>query len=327
MDTQKMPDSPATEPFPTFLRLPFVSNAKLLDIAIAGVPFDGGTRLRVGSRQAPRQIRTASELLHGLHLKHGFSPLDLCTLGDVGDVVIAPFDQDANLAAIEAFFAELWDSGAAPVAIGGDHLITLPILRAIGRTTPLAVVQFDAHADTAMASPEGARFTSSTPFRRAVEEGLVDPRRFVQIGLRGTLGSMERMDWARAQGIRQFTVDEMYDIGIDAVIRETRSIIGHHPTYVTFDIDGIDPAYAPGTGTPVVGGFSSYEAQRILRGLSGAAVIGGDVTEVSPPYDLRGITALLGASLVHEIICLVAQTRAGRKEGLQPASSAAASPN
>ena len=298
----------ATRPSATFMGLPFPQDIESLDIAVLGVPWDGGTPVRVGSRHGPAQIRAMSERIHGRHPIYGVSPFELCAVGDVGDVTTPPFDQQAGLLAIEAFYRRLAAAKVSSVTAGGDHLVTLPILRAIVKERPIALVQFDAHCDTADTSRDGNRYSSSTPFRRAIEEELLDPSRIVQIGIRGSVRSFESMQWALDHGIRQITVDDLHDRGIDAVVRQVREIIGDRPSYVTFDIDGIDPAFAPGTGAPVIGGLTSYEAQRILRGLSGARIIGGDVVEVSPPYDLANMTSLLGASLLYEILCLVAQT-------------------
>lgn len=303
-------DGAADRPSSTFMATPFTSDTTNLGVAIIGVPWDGGTPVRVGARYAPGEIRRMSERIHARHPIYGTSPFELCKVADLGDVRTMPFDQSASLAAIEAFFRHIADNAVAPVTAGGDHLITLPILRALARNRPFALVQFDAHSDTADTSRDGSKLSSATPFRRAIEEGLLDPKRVVQIGIRGAVRSFEKMQWAFDQGIRQITVDEIHDSGLKAVISKIREIIGEHPTYVTFDIDGVDPAFAPGTGAPVVGGVTSYEAQRIIRGLAGAQIIGGDVVEVSPPYDLQSITSLLGASLLYEILCLVAQTRA-----------------
>lgn len=312
----------AARPSATFMGLPFLRDIESLDIAVLGVPWDGGTPVRVGSRHGPEQIRAMSERIHGRHPIYGVSPFELCAIGDIGDVTVPPFDQQAGLLAIEAFYRRLAAAKVSPVTAGGDHLVTLPVLRAIAKDRPFALVQFDAHCDTADTSRDGNRYSSSTPFRRAIEEELLDPRRVVQIGIRGPVRSFEKMQWALDHGVRQITVDDLHDQGIDAVVRQVREIIGDQPTYVTFDIDGIDPAFAPGTGAPVVGGLTSYEAQRILRGLNGARVLGGDVVEVSPPYDLANMTSLLGASLLYEILCLVAQTLS-QKSGARLAAAGA----
>ena len=292
----------------TFMGCRRAPDLERLDIACVGVGWDGGTRRRAGSRHAPTEVRVMSERIHALHPDLAASPFDHCAVGDVGDVEVALFDQAQGMASIEAFYERVSAAGVSPVTIGGDHLVTLPILRAIRRDEPLAMVQFDAHADTSDASVEGHRYTSSTPIRRAVEEGLLDPTRIVQIGLRGTVRNREGQEWGRQQGIRQVTMDELYDNGIAQVAAEVRRVIGDHPTYVSFDIDGLDPAFAPGTGAPVAGGLTSYEALRLLRGLFGATVVGGDVVEISPPYDVQRQTALVGATIVFEIICLVART-------------------
>ena len=299
-----------TQSSSAFMALPFASDMQGLDIAIFGVPFDGGTPVRIGSRHGPRSIRSMSERIHGFHPTYQLSPFARCRVADVGDVEIPPYDKNASLKAIEALGAHLVAADVAPLALGGDHLISLPILRSLAPKAPLALVQFDAHCDTADLSRDGNRYTSATPFRRAIEEGLLDPKHIVQVGLRGTVRSYDKMQWALDQGIRQITIDELRDTGLQATIREVRSIIGDRLTYVTFDIDGIDPTCAPGTGAPVVGGMTSYEALRLLRGLYGARIVGGDVVEVSPPFDLGDMTALLGATLAYEILCLIAKARA-----------------
>jgi guanidinopropionase len=298
----------------SFMQLPHVSAFDELDIAIVGVPWDGGTASPVGSRHAPRTIRVMSNRLRRLHPLLETSPFDMCAVGDVGDVKIDPFDQAKSLTAIEAFYSELASHGVHPITAGGDHLVTLPILRAVARHAPVGVVHFDAHSDTAEAGSDGSRYTAATPFRRAVEEGLVDPKRVVQIGLRGTVRSNERNRWARDVGMRQVTMDDLYKLGLDGVIRAAREIIGDAPAYVSFDIDGIDPAFAPGTGTPVIGGLTTYESQRILQGLRGLDLVGGDVVEVSPQYDLNDLTSLVGASLMFEILCLVVDAQDRRRK-------------
>lgn len=305
----------------SFMQLPYAKELAQIDIAIVGVPWDGGTVSPVGSRHAPRTIRAMSQRLRRLHPSLEISPFDMCKIADLGDVKVDPFDQAKSLAAIEAFYAGLAARNIIPVTAGGDHLVTLPILRAVARKAPFGVVHFDAHSDTAESGSDGSRFTAATPFRRAVEEGLVDPKRVIQIGLRGTVRSNERMRWAREAGMRQITMDDLYEIGIDGVIRAARDMMGSEPTYISFDIDGIDPAFAPGTGTPVIGGLTTYESQRILQGLRGLNLVGGDVVEVSPQYDLNDVTSLVGASLIFEIVCLVAEARAQRTKAKSFASA------
>ena len=210
-----------------------------------------------------------------------------------------------------------------PLSAGGDHLITLPILRGIAQEAPLGMVHFDAHSDTWDPYFGGYKYTHGTPFRRAVEEGLLDPKRTVQIGIRGSLYKRDDIDLGRAQGMRVITIEEYFDLGVDKVIAEARRVVGDGPTYVSFDVDGLDPAYAPGTGTPEVGGYTPHEAQRMLRGLRGLDLVGGDVVEVSPPFDMSGNTALWRHHDVGDP--LPALRGGGQAEGqdLTPSSSSA----
>ena len=204
-------------------------------------------------------------------------------------------------------------AGVVPISAGGDHLITLPIMRAIAKGRALGMVHFDAHTDTSDKYFGENYYTHGTPFRRAIEEGLLDPRRTVQIGIRGALYSDSDADWGADQGIRVITIEEFYDLGVDAVIAEARRVVGAGPTYVSFDVDGLDPVYAPGTGTPEIGGFTTFEAQKMLRGLAGLDLVGGDVVEVAPPFDPSGNTAIVGATMMFEILCVLAEAVAARR--------------
>ena len=198
------------------------------------------------------------------------------------------------------------EAGAAPLSAGGDHLVTLPILRAIARDRPVGVVHFDAHSDTSDSYFGGEKYTHGTPFRRAIEEGLIDPHRMIQIGVRGSMYDADEKDWAEQVGIRIVHIEEFFRLGPEAVTTEARRIVGDGPAYITFDVDGLDPVYAPGTGTPEIGGFSTAEAQRMIRGLAGLDLVGGDVVEVAPPFDPGGNTALVGATMMFEILCVLA---------------------
>jgi guanidinopropionase len=297
----------------TFMRLPVVRDPKGLDIALVGVPWDGGTTNRAGARHGPREIRNMSSLMRMVHPVSRIAPYALAQVADLGDAPVHPFDIDGNLARIEAFFARIHAAGAVPLSAGGDHLITLPIFRAIARARPLGMVHFDAHSDTNDVYFGDQRYTHGTPFRRAIEEGLLDPRRTIQIGIRGSMYGPDDNDWAREQGIRLVTIEEYFDLGADKVIAEARRVAGNGPTYISFDVDGLDPVYAPGTGTPEVGGYTTFEAQKMLRGLQGLDLVGGDVVEVAPPFDPSGNTALVGATMMFEILCLLADARARRR--------------
>jgi guanidinopropionase len=300
----------------TFMRLPMRADATGLDIALLGIPFDGGTTNRPGTRHGPRQMREMSAMLRRVHPVTRTEPYRLCRIADVGDVNANPMDLMGALEAIEARVAELRAGGAWTLSAGGDHLISLPILRGIHRAAPglgpLGMVHFDAHSDTNDSYFGGSRFTHGTPFRRAIEEGLLDPKRIVQLGIRGSLFDPEDMVWAREVGVRIVTIEECDDLGPAGVIAEARRVVGDGPAYLTFDVDSLDPAFAPGTGTPEAGGFTPREAQRLLRGLSGLNLIGADVVEVSPPFDASGGTALVGVTMMFEILCLLAEARTRR---------------
>ncbi len=291
---------------PTFMRLPIERDPAKLDIALVGVPWDGGTTNRAGARHGPREIRNMSTLMRRVHHVSKVAPYELCRVGDHGDTPVNPINLQDSLKRIEAFFARLHKAGATPLSAGGDHLVTLPILRAIARGRPVGLIHFDAHSDTGDTYFGGEKYTHGTPFRRAVEEGLIDPRRIIQIGIRGSMYSADEKDWAESVGIRIVHIEEFFRLGTEGVIAEIRRVIGDGPAYVSFDVDGLDPVYAPGTGTPEIGGYSTAEAQAMIRGLAGLDLIGGDVVEVAPPFDPSGNTALVGATMMFEILCVLA---------------------
>ncbi|HSG91739.1 MAG TPA: agmatinase, partial [Pseudomonadales bacterium] len=281
----------------TFMRVPHVGLDAGLDIALAGVPFDLGATGRNGQRAGPAQVREMSRLIRQVNASTRVAPFEVCRVGDVGDAPVKVFDLMGTLDAIAAFYAAVHDAGAVPVSAGGDHTVTLPILRGIARNGPLACIQFDAHADT-LDELVGNRYNHATPFRRAVEEGLIDPRRTVQVGLRGTRYSDEDIQYGYDVGMRVITMDDYEAMGRDAVIAECRRIVGDAPVYVTYDIDGLDPVYCPGTSAPEPGGLTMRDSQVMIRGLQGLDVIGGDVCEVLPALDPAGHTALNAANLM-----------------------------
>lgn len=287
----------------TFMRLPTASPDQV-DIAVVGVPFDGGTTNRPGARHGPREVRNQSSLVRRVHHVTGKSPFDLARIADCGDVSVSPLDLSGALDAISAFFADIRRAGVRPLAIGGDHLVTLPILRGLA-DKPLGLIHFDAHSDT-YDEFFGNRYNHGTPFRRAIEEGLLDPKRMIQIGIRGSISSADNYDFARAAGIRIVFIEEFMDRGVDSVMAEARSIVGDSATYVSFDIDALDPSFAPGTGTPEIGGITTYQAQKMVRALAGLDIAGADLVEVSPPLDPSGMTALTGATLLFELLCVMA---------------------
>ncbi len=297
----------------SFMRLPVVENAKDLDIALVGIPWDGGTTNRAGARHGPREVRNQSSLMRRAHHVTGIQPFSVANVADVGDLAVNPIDLQASLASIEAGIRAIVDEGAIPLSVGGDHLITLPILRAVFRGRKLGLIHFDAHSDTNDRYFGDNLYTHGTPFRRAIEEGLLDPSRIVQIGIRGSIYETGEHDWARAQGVRIIYMEEFVQRGAEAVIEEARQIVGGGPTYVTFDIDSIDPSMAPGTGTPEIGGFTTREAQQMVRLLGDIAIVGADVVEVAPPFDVGNVTALAGATMLFELLCMVAGQVAGRR--------------
>ena len=274
---------------------------------MVGVPYDGAVTNRPGARHGPREVRSASSMIREIHPVTHSNPFELCRVGDAGDV---PFENLYDIqvvhAEIETFFRALGDDGLMSLAIGGDHSVTLPILRALAKEGSLGLIQVDAHTDT-WDSFMGSDLSHGAPFRRAVEEGLIDPSRTVQIGIRGAQNSMEGWDFSDSTGMRVLFMDELTRIGAEAAAQEARRIVGHGPTYLSFDIDGLDPAFAPGTGTPEVGGLTTVEALTLLRGLRGVQLVGADVVEVAPPFDPTGITALAGATMAYELLCLLSE--------------------
>jgi guanidinopropionase len=291
-----------------FFRLPAVSDLSLLDVALIGVPFDGGTTNRAGARHGPREIRNQSSLIRRINA-NGVSPFEVLRVADFGDSPVNPINLLDALEKIEVFFKPVAAAKVIPISAGGDHLITLPILRALGADSAVGLLHFDAHSDTNDTYFGDNKYTHGSPFRRAVEEGLLDPKRTVQIGIRGTYYHHTDFDFARACGIRIITMEEFVRRTPDDVMAEARDIIGAAPAYLSFDIDSLDPSIAPGTGTPEIGGFSAREAQGMLRSLGGLNIIGADVVEVAPPFDQSGLTALTGATMMFEILCAIAAGR------------------
>lgn len=291
------------------MRLPHIEEPRGLDVAIVGVPFDGGTSYRPGARFGPLEVRAQSSLIRPYSYFQKVSPFDLLNVADVGDVDAPPVSIEKCYAAVEARLGAIAEAGATPIAIGGDHSISLPILRALARRHgPLALVQFDAHIDT-WDEYFGGKYFHGTPFRRAIEEGLIDGRRFVQVGIRGPMYGEDDFDFHREHGITVIDIEQVKEHGAAWVSERIRQI-AHGPAFMTFDIDAVDPAFAPGTGTPEVGGLTSHEAQRLVRGLAGLSLVGCDIVEVSPLFDGPGqITALLAANIMFECLCVLALAR------------------
>jgi guanidinopropionase len=302
----------------TFMRLPHLDPIQApgqIDIALLGIPFDGATTNRPGTRLGPRQVREASSLMRLVNYGTLVAPYELCACADVGDVPVNPIDVPDTLRRIEGFVGHLVGGGVTPLSIGGDHIVSYPVLRMLGSRRPVGMIHVDAHSDTGDVYFGGQTLTHGTPFRRAIEDGVLDPRRTVQIGIRGTMYSRDERDWALSQGIRIIDMEEVIRIGIPETIAEARRVVGTGPTYFTYDIDSIDPAFAPGTGTPEIGGFTSREALQLIRGFRHIDLIGADMVEVSPPLDQSGTTALVGASIAFELLCLLAESRSERGGG------------
>ena len=300
-------DLPRFAGVPTFMRLPHVSldEARIQDveIGIIGVPWDSGTTNRPGPRHGPRQLRDASTMIRAEHPVSGVRPYERSNCADLGDVSINPADIKDSMNRITAFYNKVLAKGIKPLTAGGDHLTSLPVLRALADKAPLGMIHFDSHTDLFHSYFDGTMFTHGTPFRRAVEENLLDPNRVVQIGIRGTQYDTEDLDFAKSVGIRVIKIEEFFDRGIQDVMAEAREIVGEKETYVSYDIDFIDPAFAPGTGTPEVGGPNSYEALKVVRELTGIKIVGADMVEVSPPFDPSSNTAFLGVSIMFELLC------------------------
>lgn len=297
-------DMPRFGGIATMMRLPHLDSPEGLDACFVGVPFDLGTSNRSGARMGPRQIRTESVLLRPYNMATRAAPFDSLRVADIGDVAINPYNLLDSIDRIEQAYDRIAAAGCRPITLGGDHTIVLPILRALHkRYGKIGVIHVDAHADV-NDTMFGEKIAHGTPFRRAVEEGLIDGQRMVQIGLRGTGYTAEDFDWCRQQGFRVVQVEECWNRSLAPLMAEVRDRLAGGPVYISFDIDGIDPAYAPGTGTPEIAGLTVPQALEVIRGAWGLDIVGADLVEVSPPYDPQGTTALLGANLAYEMLCV-----------------------
>ena len=301
----------------TLMRLPYVGfdDAQFanVDIGLIGVPWDGGTTNRPGARHGPRQVRDISTMVRNVNRASGLKPFSICNCADLGDTPVNPVDLMDSLNRIHVFYDKVCAAGITPLSVGGDHLVSLPIMRALAKNGPIGMVHFDAHTDTWDGYFGGFKYTHGTPFRRAIEEGLLDPKRTIQIGIRGALYSDAEDTWGQEQGIRVIDIDEFHAMGLETVMAEARRVVGDGQTYVSFDVDALDPVYAPGTGTPEIGGLTTLEAQRMVRMLQGLNLVGGDVVEVSPPFDPSGNTALVAATMMFEILCVLADSVSKKK--------------
>jgi agmatinase len=295
----------------TFARLPNVRTTDEVDVAFVGVPFDTGVTYRVGGRFGPNAVRQASVMLRPYNANLDVKPFDVLSCVDFGDIAIVPGFTERSYAAIEAAVAPIVAAGVVPILIGGDHACTLPHLRATRPRGPVAVVDFDSHTD-AWDNYFGEKYNHGTWMRRAIEEGLVDVGRSIEVGLRGSLYDRGDWDGLRTElGLEFLTTEDVFRIGPEAVAASIRERVGDGPAFISFDIDVVDPAYAPGTGTPEAGGPSSRDLLAILRGLTGIDFVGFDVVEVIPAYDPAGQTATLAANLAYEMLSLVALRRQG----------------
>lgn len=297
---------------PTFFRLPYGASLDGVDVGLVGVPFDGGVTHRTGTRHGPREMRNQSSLIRKVNPATGIAPFDLVRMADLGDAwVEKPYELEGAHAEIAAFFRTVTAAGVTPLSVGGDHSISLPILRAVAADGPVGMVHVDAHCDTGD-DYLGSRFHHGAPFRRAVDEGLLDPKRVIQIGIRGSLNTPDMWAFSYDSGMRVVPIEEFDDRGWASVAEEAKAVVGSGRTYLSFDIDGLDPSQAPGTGTPEAGGITVREAQRLLRALRGVDFVAGDLVEVSPPWDVGGMTTLAGVTILFEILCLLAESRARR---------------
>lgn len=288
----------------TMMRLPHVADPSQLDVGFVGIPLDIGTSNRSGARFGPRAIRAESVLLRPFNMATRAAPFDAMQVGDVGDLSTNPYDLKDSVRLIREGYARLIEHGCKLIAMGGDHTLTYPVLQAIHQKWgPVGLIHVDAHADV-NDTMSGEKIAHGTPFRRALEEGLLDANRVFQIGLRGTGYSAEDFDWCREQGFTVIQAEDCWHKSLTPLMEDIRRQLGDGPVYLSFDIDGIDPAYAPGTGTPEIGGLTVPQALEIIRGLKGCQLVGADLVEVSPPYDVSGMTALLAANLAYEILCV-----------------------
>lgn len=307
--------SPRFVGIPTFARLPLVRTLDQVDVAVVGVPFDTSVTYRAGGRFGPNAIRAASVLLRQYNPLLDVKPFDVLSCVDYGDVAIVPGAIHRSYEAIEAAITPILEAGVIPLLLGGDHSTTLAHLRATRSRGPLAVVMFDSHTD-AWDDYYGERYTHGTWMRRAIEEGLVDVDHSIEVGLRGSL--YDDTDWLSLKdelGLDYLTTRDVQEVGVQAAVERILDRVGDRQAFITFDIDVIDPAFAPGTGTPEAGGLSSHQGLELVRGLRGIDFVGFDVVEVVPPYDVGGITAILAANLAYEMLSLAALRRVERGEG------------
>lgn len=326
MDIKYKQDSSFSTPrfsgISTFMRLPHVQTLDEVDVIVTGIPFDTAATFRTGARFGPQSIRNFSALVRSYSYYHQIALFDYISSIDYGDIPVVPGYIHETYQKMEEWLTPVFDKGIIPVSIGGDHSITLGELRgAAKKYGPLALVQFDSHCDT---TDEyfGQKYTHGTPFRRAVEEGLIDPFRSIQVGIRGSVNGPEDIDGSKELGYEVITTDEMMEMGLEAVLEKIKRRVGDHPAFLTFDIDFVDPAYAPGTGTPEVGGYSSRETIYLLRRLININFIGFDIVETLPSFDQDDITSALAANVMFEMMALAAVQKKKQRSSEESAAAA-----
>lgn len=296
--------SPRFAGIATFMRTPAHEISEQVDVGLVGVPFDLGLNYRAGARHGPAAVRDASRIIRRMHPVSGIRPFDICNVADIGDSPINPMSKDKSVAMIQTFFEAIKNAGIVPIAVGGDHTIPLPILRALAAERKVGILHFDAHADT-LDSLCDDKINHATFMRRGVEEGLIDPNRVIQVGLRGSRFGPDDVQYGYDVGFTIVTMDDYENMGRAAVIETIGRVLGDGPVYVSLDIDGLDPTYMPGTGVPEIGGLLPRDVQVILRSLQGKEVIGADISEISPCFDPTGITCVTVANLMFEILCII----------------------
>ena len=298
--------SPRFSDVATFLRTRRHDIQRGIDIGLCGVPFDLGLNYRSGPRQGPSGVREASRIIRRIHPVSGVRPYDICTVADIGDAPINPLNKDESIDQIQAYFQAVKEAGIRPIVIGGDHTIPTPILRALASDRPVGILHIDAHADV-LDTMCGTKVNHATFMRRAYEENLIDPKRVVQLGLRGSRFGDDDVQFGYDKGYNVITLDDYEEMGRAAVIEKINTVLGDGPFYISLDIDSIDPAYAPGTAVPEIGGLLPRDLQVIIRSLQGKDLIGADISEVAPCYDPTGITCVTAANMMFEMLCVMAK--------------------
>ncbi len=298
----------------TFMRTRRHGVDPAVDVGLVGVPFDLGLNYRTGARDGPAGVRAASRIIRRVHPVSGIKPFEICNVADLGDAPVNPMNKDRSIEMIEGFFAELKGAGIVPIAIGGDHTIPLPILRALAKDRPVGVLHFDAHADP-LDELCGSKINHATFMRRGHEEGLVDAKRVIQVGLRGSRFDENDIQYGYDVGYTIITMDEYEAMGRAAAIERIDQVLGEGPVYISLDIDGLDPAFLPGTGVPEIGGLTPRDTQVILRSLQGRDLVGADISEIAPCFDPTGITCITVANLMFEMLCVIADSVAARRAG------------